>query len=344
MTTVSGTEAAGGESRPADHEPRTSDRERATFDREPRSADRERSPADHVPKHVVVTRSEASDGPLSSELRNLGLPVLLWPAVTVEMTETGPLEAALADITSFQWIVFASRHAVAAVTGLMPTPPAGVRIAAVGQATAQVLRQRGWSVDLLPTEANAAALVDAFATAASAAAASSGTPAAGASATAGALSGTAGAGISAAATSGTTASAVDGARILFPASSRALPTIAAGLKQLGAKVLQVEAYRTESSNALDVENCRSWIARGSIGAVTFASPSAVDELEHALGKDDFDRLLSSAAAVAIGPTTAKALTGRGHTPALAESATLQGLAHTTHRLLQTRQDLADGEL
>ena len=253
---------------------------------------------------VVVTRSEASDGPLSSELRNLGLSVLLWPAVTVEMAETGPLEAALADITSFQWIVFASRHAVAAVTDLMATPPAGVRIAAVGQATAQVLRQRGWPVDLLPTEANAAALVDAFAAAA----------------------------------------AVEGARILFPASSRALPTIAAGLKQLGAEVLQVEAYRTESSNALDVENCRSWIAGGSIGAVTFASPSAVDELEHALGKDDFDRLLSSAAAVAIGPTTAKALTERGHTPALAESATLQGLAHTTHRLLQTRQDLADGEL
>ena len=311
MTTLVGMEAAAGEPRPTDREP----------------------------KHVVVTRSEARDGPLSSELRNLGLPVLLWPAVTVEMTETGPLEEALANITSFQWIVFASRHAVAAVTDLMATPPAGVRIAAVGQATAQVLRQRGWPVDLLPSEANAAALVDAFATAA----ASSGTPVAGASAAA--SSGIAGAGTSAAAASGTTApaGAVAGARILFPASSRALPTIAAGLKQLGAEVIQVEAYRTESSNALDVENCRSWIARGSIGAVTFASPSAVGELEHALGKDDFDRLLSSAAAVAIGPTTARALTERGHTPALAESATLQGLAHTTHRLLQTRQDLAHGE-
>jgi uroporphyrinogen-III synthase len=277
VTTLIGMEAAAGESKPAEREP----------------------------KRVVVTRSEASDGPLSSELRNLGLPVLLWPAVTVEMTEKGPLEAALADINSFQWIVFASRHAVAAVTDLMATPPAGVRIAAVGQATAQVLRQRGWPVDLLPSEANAAALVDGFAA---------------------------------------TATAVAGARILFPASSRALPTIAAGLKQLGANVTQVEAYRTESSGALDVENCRSWIARGNIGAVTFASPSAVDELEHALGKDDFDRLLSAAPAVAIGPTTARALSARGHTPTLAESATLHGLAHTTHRLLQTRQGLADGEV
>jgi uroporphyrinogen-III synthase len=266
------------------------------------------------------------------------------------MTETGPLEEALANINSFQWIVFASRHAVAAVTDLMATPPAGVRIAAVGQATAQVLRQRGWPVDLLPTEANAAGLVDAFAATAAAARAAvvsapnSATAAAGAHASA-ASSDTAGAGTSAAASSGTTATAaIDGARILFPASSRALPTIAAGLKQLGAEVTQVEAYRTESSGALDVETCRSWIARGSIGAVTFASPSAVDELEHALGKDDFDRLLSAATPVAIGPTTARALTDRGHSPALAESATLQGLAHTTHRLLQTRQDLTDGEL
>jgi uroporphyrinogen-III synthase len=268
--------------------------------------------ANREPKRVVVTRSEASDGPLSSELRNLGLPVLLWPAVTVEKSESGPLEVALAHVDSFQWIVFASRHAVAAVTSLMATPPAGVKIAAVGQATAQVLGQRGWPVDLLPSEPNAAALVDAFASE-------------------GGLD---------------TATRT---RILYPASSRALPTITAGLKQLGAEVIQVEAYRTESSNALDVEDCRSWIARGSIGAVTFASPSAVDELEHALGKDDFDRLLSAAAAVAIGPTTARALTERGHTPALAESATLQGLAQTTHRLLQTRgassrQSLADGEL
>ena len=245
-------------------------------------------------KPVVVTRSEAVDGPLSSELRNLGLPVLLWPAVSVELADPGPLEEALRRIETFNWIVFASRHAVAAVTHVLSSPPKGVKIAAVGQATAQVLRQRGWPVDLLPSEANAAGLVDAFAAA---------------------------------------AATFKGSRILFPASSRALPTIAAGLTQLGAEVTQVEAYRTESSTALDVEDCRSWISKGGIGAVTFASPSAVDELEHALGKPDFDRLLSAATAVAIGPTTARALTDRGHTPALAESATLQGLALTTHRLL-----------
>jgi uroporphyrinogen-III synthase len=95
---------------------------------------------------------------------------------------------------------------------------------------------------------------------------------------------------------------------------------------------------------LDVDECVSWITRDAIGAVTFASPSAVIELERSLGKENFDRLLGAAPAVAIGPTTARELTERGRPPVLAESATLQGLARTTHRLLQARQILAHGEV
>ena len=81
----------------------------------------------------------------------------------------------------------------------------------------------------------------------------------------------------------------------------------AGLTQLGAKVTTVEAYRTVSGTALDVEDCRSWIARAAVGAVTFASPSAVAELESALGKEDFARLLDHTPAVAIGPTMSRSL-------------------------------------
>lgn len=260
------------------------------------SINREDGPA------VVVTRAEPPDGPLSSELRSLGLRVLLWPAVSVTLADTGPLDAAVEHLEEFDWIVFASRHAVAAVTERHAAAPNTVRVAAVGQATAQVLRQRGWKVDLLPSESNAAGLVAAFAAEEASAA----------------------------------GKVCRGAKILYPASSRALPTLAAGLTQLGAEVVQVEAYRTESDGALDVEGCRASIARAEIGAVTFASPSAVEELEHALGKPDFERLLAAAPAVAIGPTTARALSERGLSPVLAEAASLHGLALTTFRLLQTR--------
>ena len=246
---------------------------------------------------VVVTRAESADGPLSRELRSLGLEVLSWPAVSVTPAESTALDEALVRLESFAWIVFASRHAVAAVLERRPQPPAQLRVAAVGRATALTLTQRGWPVHLVPEEANAAALITAFAAQWRAKDA--------------------------------------GFRVLYPASSRALPTIAAGLRELGAAVTQVEAYRTEAA-ALDVAECRAWIERGGVGAVTFASPSAVSELARALGEADFARLLDHAPPVAIGRTTARELAAHGRSATLADTATLHGLAVTTLRLLQQR--------
>jgi uroporphyrinogen-III synthase len=101
------------------------------------------------------------------------------------------------------------------------------------------------------------------------------------------------------------------------------------------RVTQVEAYRTEGA-VLDVGACRAWIERGGLGAVTFASPSAVTELARILGERDFARLLGDAPPVAIGPTTARELAARGLHATLADSATLRGLAAATFRVMQTR--------
>jgi len=250
------------------------------------------APTDFKP--VVVTRAEAPNGPLATELRTLGLNVLLWPAIATAPPRGDDLERTLNRAQDFDWIVFASRNAVAPVLERLATPPAGVRIAAVGKSTAHVLRQRGWPVDVVPDQAEAGSLIAALAP-----------------------------------------YAKPGMRVLYPASSRALPIIAKGLTQLGAHVTQVEAYRTEPAT-LNVDDCRKWIASNGVGAVTFASPSAVIELQQALGKDDLDRLLAHAAAVAIGPTTARALTERGYSAVVAESANLAGLAVTTLRVLQKR--------
>jgi uroporphyrinogen-III synthase len=102
-------------------------------------------------------------------------------------------------------------------------------------------------------------------------------------------------------------------------------------------VTQVEAYRTETGT-LDVAECRAWIERGEVGAVTFTSPSAVTELARALGERDFARLLDRAPPVAIGRTTARELAARGRSAAVAEPSTLAGLALTTFRLLQARAE------
>ena len=77
---------------------------------------------------VVVTRAEAQDGPLSRELRELGLQVLRWPVVRAGVPDLAALRRALETVESFGWIVFASRQAVAAVVdalraaGCRPAP------------------------------------------------------------------------------------------------------------------------------------------------------------------------------------------------------------------------------
>lgn len=127
-----------------------------------------------------------------------------------------------------------------------------------------------------------------------------------------------------------------GRRVLHPTSSRALPTLADGLARLGAELVRFVAYHTVGA-ALDVDECRSWIARRGVGAVTFASPSAVVELDCALGRVDFERLLADAPALAIGPTTAQELEARAVTPLVAATHTLRGMALACHTLMRGTQ-------
>jgi len=244
---------------------------------------------------VVVTRDEPADGPLSCQLRALGLSVLGWPVLSIGPAgDVKALEQALGRLNQFEWLVFASQHAVVEVVRRVPVPPAYLNIAAVGARTAQALTDAGWPVAVVPTDQTAEGLLAALRERLS-----------------------------------------PGAKVLFPAGSRSLPTLNDGLTAAGAAVTQVDTYSTRST-PLDVSACRDWIGRRAIGAVTFTSPSAVEELDRALGTGTFDELLDSATAISLGVTTGRTLASRGFPSALAVPGTLLGMAQTTYRLLQTR--------
>lgn len=111
---------------------------------------------------VVVTRDEPDDGPLSTLLADRGFRVHNWPTIrTAPPADPAPLEAALADLDAFDWAVFTSPRAAAAVAGL-DAPPA-LRVAAVGEATAAALADAGWVPDLVPDTQTGEALVIALA-------------------------------------------------------------------------------------------------------------------------------------------------------------------------------------
>jgi uroporphyrinogen III methyltransferase/synthase len=251
--------------------------------------------ADYARWPVVVTRDEPSDGPLSRELRALGLEVLGWPVLSIAATvNTDALSQALQRLNEFDWLVFASQHAVAEVVRRVPVPPAYLNIAAVGARTAQALTAAGWQVSAVPEEQNAAGLVAALAP-----------------------------------------QLTPGMKVLFPAGSRSLPTLREGLNEAGAIVTQVEAYET-LVGTLDIPTCLECVARGRVGAVTFTSPSAVEELDRALGTVAFNELLDSATPITLGATTGRTLAARGFASVLAMPATLTGMAHTTLRFIQMR--------
>jgi uroporphyrinogen III methyltransferase/synthase len=111
---------------------------------------------------VVVTRPRAQAGELISELAGAGAEVIVLPVMVVaDPADPGPLAAAGRRAGDYDWIVFTSANAVDRFVALLPDGRAlgGVRLAAVGSATAAALA--GWHLraDLVPGEATAEGLL-----------------------------------------------------------------------------------------------------------------------------------------------------------------------------------------
>jgi uroporphyrinogen III methyltransferase / synthase len=83
---------------------------------------------------VLVTRPAAHKDPLVAELTSRGYRVIAVPTVV-----TRPVDVEWPNLNEFDWVVVTSAAGVAA----LPEVGGGPRWAAVGEATAQALRERG---------------------------------------------------------------------------------------------------------------------------------------------------------------------------------------------------------
>jgi uroporphyrinogen III methyltransferase/synthase len=106
---------------------------------------------------VLVTRTREQASGLAARLRALGAAVLEFPAIEVRpLEETGALDRALCGLSQTDWAVFSSQNGVRAALGRLEALGrdarafAGVRICAVGPATARELAARGLRADLVP--------------------------------------------------------------------------------------------------------------------------------------------------------------------------------------------------
>jgi uroporphyrinogen III methyltransferase/synthase len=109
-------------------------------------------------RRIVVARPEGQADELAARLTALGAECLRVPAIRIEPPASWePLDAAIRDVSSFDWIVFSSANGVAAfVERLRAMHRDGrhlgtARLAAVGAKTAVAISAAGFACDLAPS-------------------------------------------------------------------------------------------------------------------------------------------------------------------------------------------------
>ncbi len=228
-------------------------------------------------KRVLVTRPKEQAAELVERLEAMGAEAIEAPMIRIAPPDDyGPLDEACANASAFDWIVFASANAADAFVDRLLAGPTdlralgGVKLCAIGSATAEHLAGRGLKVDLVPSEYRAEALVQAF----------------------------------------DARGDVHGLKVLLPRADIGRELVADELRKRGADVTEVVAYRTIAADPEregDPDIYRMLLERR-IDVVTFASPSAVRNFVRAIGADAAVDLLRDVVVASIGPVTAEAAT------------------------------------
>jgi uroporphyrinogen-III synthase len=212
-------------------------------------------------RRVVVTRAAHQAEELARPLRKAGAGVILLPMIEIAPpADLSPLRRAAAKIDEYDWIIFSSANAVAALASHLPAGQGIPRalIAVVGSATRDAVQQLGWQVDVMPAQFVAESLVAAL-----------------------------------------PFDALANRRILLPAAAVTRDVIPRALRNRGALVDVVEAYRNIVPEKSAAQAQLVFSADPLPDWVTFTSSSAADNLVAAVGTGT----LSTVRIASIGPIT-----------------------------------------
>lgn len=218
-------------------------------------------------KRILVTRAREQASALSERLRSLGAEPVEFPTIRIEPPADGyaALDAALARLATYDWVVFTSASGVAHAwerlrkAGRDARAFGGARIAAIGPATETALRGVGIHPDFVPAEFVGEAVAAEF------------------------------------------PEPVQGKWILLPRAEEAREVLPETWRAAGATVEVAPAYRTvrEAEGAHAV---REMLAAGDLDVITFTSSSTVRNFVGAIGDASVP---SATLLAAIGPVTAQ---------------------------------------
>ncbi len=249
---------------------------------------------------VVVTRAAEQSSGLTMRLRALGAIPIECSAISIApLDDFAQLDAAIARLDTYDWVVFTSVNGVTAFTSRMEAfgkeraDLCARRLAAIGLATRAALLEAGCQPEFMPDNYVAETIVEQIGD-------------------------------------------VRGCRMLVPKADIARKALGEGLRRKGASVDEVDAYRTVSGEGTLA--LKSLLQTGGVDAVTFTSSSTVRYTLRGLVKAGLEEtqavdLLNSTAIVCIGPITAQTAHGCGlGVAAVADEYTTQGLVDAVIRV------------
>jgi uroporphyrinogen III methyltransferase/synthase len=222
----------------------------------------------------VVTRARAAGGSFAAGLRALGAEVIEFPTIeTVAPESYAAIDAALARLAAFDWVIFTSAMGVERMFERMRTlgvderALARARLGAIGPVTAARLTAHALTVAAMPHEYRAEAIVEAVG-----------------------------------------AARIRGARILIPRAQVAREALPELLLAAGAReVVVAPVYRTIKPQHQSLDALRQMAASGTIDLVAFTSSSTVTNFCEMVGST----VARGLKAAAIGPITAETARAAG---------------------------------
>ncbi len=224
-------------------------------------------------KRVLVTRAKSQASELSDRIRAQGGDPIECPTIAIGPPDDwGDVDEAIAQLATYQWVVFTSVNGVKAFMqrlgshGRDVRALAGLRVCCIGPRTADEVSAFGISADLMATTYQAEGLVEVMEQA-----------------------------------------GVAGQRVLIARAAEAREVLPDALRRLGAYVRIAKVYKAVAPMT-ERERVRQMFGDQLIDVVTFASSSTVRNfLQLFDGTDDLKKNLNGTIIASIGPITAQTI-------------------------------------
>jgi uroporphyrinogen III methyltransferase/synthase len=224
---------------------------------------------------VVITRAQTQADEFVAELKRFGAEVILCPTIEIrELDSYERLDEAIDHLYGYDWLIFTSVNGVEyffkrlQARARKASDLDGLKVCAIGEATAEKLRDLHVHVDVIPEEFKAEGVFSALERFVGG------------------------------------AEGLTGLNVLIPRASVARDYLPKALEQAGARVDVVPAYRTSLPADLDRGRVAAMLSGGA-DCIAFTSSSTVRNLGRLFDTEDLREALAGVVTACIGDITAK---------------------------------------